>query len=82
MSTRPTTDYDKVIEALFNQKMEEYTDQEVSEIPFSKDELTDAANKIGIIIRNPPDIIYTYRTRQALPDSILAKGNWILRPRG
>jgi hypothetical protein len=78
--TSPTLekDYDRVITSLFSSKYKEGA----KEIDFTKDELVAAAKKLKITIRNVPDVVYTYRSRSNLPQSILAKGNWIIKPKG
>jgi len=72
------TDYDKVIVRLFMSKFKD----NMAEIEFTKDELVEAAQELGIPIRNVPDIVYTYRSRRNLPDMILEKGNWVIMPKG
>jgi len=73
-------DYDKIIAALFRQKYK--SSKTKDELGFTKDELAQTARKLKLDLRNPPDVVYTYRTRKALPDAILAAGNWILVPKG
>jgi len=81
MAKRPIlTDYDKIIAALFKKKFK--PKQKTSELNFSKDELVETANELGIQLRNAPDVIYTYRSRRALPERILRTGNWVLVPKG
>jgi len=74
------TDYDKIISALFDAKSSE--NPEAEEIHFTKDEVVATAAKLGIILRNPPDVVYTYRVRRSLPETILEKGHWLIRPCG
>lgn len=71
-------DYDRIITTLFFSKFKEGA----SEIGFTKDELVAAAKKLKIALRNPPDVVYTYRSRANLPQTILDKGNWVIRPKG
>jgi hypothetical protein len=71
-------DYDRIINFLFFAKFKEGS----SEIDFTKDELVAVAGKLKITLRNPPDVVYTYRSRANLPDSILEKGNWVIKPKG
>src|SRR6266404_2460065 len=52
------------------------------EVPFTKDDLIDAAAAIGLRIENIADILYTYRSRSALPAALRAKGNWVIASRG
>ena len=81
MAKRPIlTDYDKIIAALFKKKFK--LKQKISELNFTKDELVETANELGIQLRNAPDVIYTYRSRRALPERILRTGNWVLVPKG
>ena len=76
------TDYDKVIETLFREKCKGKSGNELAVIDFNKDEVVAIAKKLRITIRNVPDIVYTYRSRSSLPDSIRAKGNWFIQPKG
>ncbi|MBI4547887.1 MAG: endonuclease [Ignavibacteriae bacterium] len=71
-------DYDRIITSLFNSKFKEGS----SEIDFTKDELVSVARKLKITLRNPPDVVYTYRSRANLPEAILDKGNWVIKPKG
>jgi hypothetical protein len=77
-SNQREKDYDRIITNLFNSKFKEGS----SEIDFTKDELVAAARKLKITLRNPPDVVYTYRSRANLPQSILDKGNWVIKPKG
>jgi len=74
------TDYDKIIIALFQKKYK--SGKGKREIGFTKDELVETAKKLGMELRNPPDVVYTFRTRRALPKEIGRTGNWVLRSRG
>ena len=67
------TDYDKIIIALFRQKYK--SGKGKSEIGFTKDELVETAKKLGMELRNPPDVVYTFRTRRALPKEIGRTGS-------
>jgi hypothetical protein len=73
-------DYDKIITALFKQKLK--FSKTKDKLDFTKDELVHTARRLKLDLRNPPDVVYTYRTRKALPDAILKTGNWILVPEG
>src|SRR4030066_702989 len=73
-------DYDKIITALFKQKLK--SSKTKDKLDFTKDELVHTARRLKLDLRNPPDVVYTYRTRKALPDAILKTGNWILVPEG
>ena len=70
--------YDEVILEVFNHHFETGSDRLI----FKKDELTEICAKHGIIVRNIPDIIYTYRVRRSLPTQILSTGNWGIEPAG
>jgi hypothetical protein len=78
MPSSELTDYDKIITRLFLSKFEE----KATEIEFTKDELVSEARELQIPLRNPPDIVYTYRSRADLPAVIRQKGNWVIRPKG
>ncbi|MBN2271094.1 MAG: hypothetical protein JXN61_10795 [Sedimentisphaerales bacterium] len=73
-------DYDKIITALFKLKLK--SGKSKTSLDFTKDELVQVAARLKLDLRNPPDVVYTYRTRRALPDAILKSGNWILLPKG
>jgi hypothetical protein len=77
-STPPQKDYDRIITSLFFSKFKEG----IVEIDFTKDELVATAKKLKITLRNAPDVVYTYRSRSNLPETILNKGNWIIKPKG
>ena len=70
--------YDEVILEVFNNHFVTGSDRLI----FKKDELTEIYNEHGIIVRNIPDIIYTYRARRSLPPQILSTGNWAIEPAG
>lgn len=72
------TEYDKVIVKLFEKVYREDQDR----IEFTKDQLIDICSEIDIPIKNIPDILYTYRSRSDLPESITRTGNWILQGLG
>jgi hypothetical protein len=72
--------YDKIFEQVFLAK---YRQNPASKaIEFNKDDIRRVADELGITIKNIPDIIYTYRARRELPESVLATGNWIVKPSG
>jgi len=79
-SNADLTDYDKIITAVFNRKCKSIKKRDA--IDFTKDELVETAKSLNIPLRNPPDVVYTFRTRRALPNAILRTGNWILTPKG
>lgn len=71
-------EYDRVISELFKRIYVPRT----KELEFTKDELAKVCRDLGITIRNIPDILYTYRSRSALPKTITRKGNWIIEGKG
>lgn len=70
--------YDRVLCLVFEQQWK----TGAVEVPFSKDDLLDAAATLGLRIKNAADILYTYRSRRTLPESISRHGNWIIASRG
>jgi len=78
MPSSELTDYDKIITRLFLSKFEE----KATEIEFTKDELVSEARELQIPLRNPPDVVYTYRSRADLPAAIRQRGNWVIKPKG
>jgi len=75
--------YSKIIERIF---MEKYKDG-MTELNFSREDIVRVANKIGIKLpKNLGDVIYSFRYRAELPESIRAKApngyEWIIRPAG
>lgn len=71
-------DYDKVIVELFNRVYKAEADR----LPFTKDQMADVCDDLGIRVKNIPDIIYTYRARSELPEPIVQTGNWIIQGTG
>ena len=56
-------------------------------VEFSRDEILDVAKQIGIPIpKNIGDLVYTFRCRTELPESVVSKAprgtNWVIRPAG
>ncbi len=75
--------YTQIIERIFLTHYSEGTE----EISFERDELVKTAGELGIRLpKNLGDIIYSFRYRAALPDSIRSKAPegrvWIIRPAG
>lgn len=75
--------YNKLIEAIFFKHYKKGS----KEVTFEREELTEAANKLGVdIAKNLGDIIYSFRYRKKLPEKIRLtspKNNeWIIRPAG
>jgi len=80
---KKATRYDRIIEHLFASHYK----PGVTEIRFHRDELVAAASKLQINLpKNLGDILYTYRYRSVLPDSIRSTApegyEWIIRPAG
>ena len=76
--SRYTNAYDRVLTTVF----EKHWRPGSKEVPFTKDDLIDAASAIGLRIKNIADILYTYRSRSALPEVLRAKGNWVIASKG
>ncbi|MFZ2447032.1 MAG: hypothetical protein WAW37_11795 [Syntrophobacteraceae bacterium] len=75
--------YHQIIERIFFAHYVEGAE----EVPFERDELVTTAKELGISLpKNLGDIIYSFRYRTALPDSISEKApegkSWIIRPVG
>jgi hypothetical protein len=81
--TKEPNRYTRLIEAIF---LKHYQ-KGLVEIPFVRSELDDAASELGIRIpKNLGDVLYTFRYRSELPESITSKASegfeWIIRPAG
>ena len=70
--------YDRLLASIFKGRWE----ASLTEVPFSKDEVIDAAAKLDLRIKNLADVIDTYRSRRAMPAGILRTGNWVIAARG
>lgn len=70
--------YDQVLVAVFQKHWREG----LEEVLFTKDDLIDEADRLGIRIKNIADILYTYRSRRALPHELQNKANWVIAARG
>ena len=70
--------YDRVLTAVF----QKHWNEGLSEVLFSKDDLIDEAARIGVRIKNLADVLYTYRSRRALPIELKRHGNWVIASRG
>ena len=71
--------YDRIILTLFLAVYEPDADL----LPFSKEDLVRAAEQLGIVVQNVPDVIYTYRTgRAALPIDEHTYGIWAIEGTG
>ena len=75
--------YSQLIEAIFLKHYREGA----SEIAFQRSEINQAADELGIKLpKNLGDVLYSFRYRASLPDSIKAKApegyEWVIRPAG
>ena len=70
--------YDEVILRAFQRHYQEGS----SFLEFSKDELNEICLELGIVVRNIPDIVYTFRSRRRLPKEIRKTGHWAIAPAG
>lgn len=75
--------YQQIIERIFDDHYQSGAEQ----VAFERDELVVVAQQLGITLpKNLGDLIYTFRYRATLPDSILGrapKGKaWVIRPAG
>ncbi|MGH9427452.1 MAG: hypothetical protein ACRD2L_14260, partial [Terriglobia bacterium] len=70
--------YVPILRYLFRTKCREG----IQEIDFTLDDVRAAAEELGVIVRNPADMIYRMRSGTVLPAEILAKGFYILRATG
>jgi len=80
--TRPNR-YGQIIERIFLEKYK----KGMTELTFSREDIVRVAKKIGIRLpKNLGDVIYSFRYRAELPESIRAKApsgsEWIIRPAG
>src|SRR3990172_3726029 len=81
--TKEPNRYARLIEEIF---LKHYQ-KGLREIPFERNELDEAAAKLGIKLpKNLGDVLYTFRYRSELPGSITSKApegfEWIIRPAG
>ncbi|MCR2825374.1 hypothetical protein [Microbacterium sp. zg.Y909] len=53
-----------------------------TEVDFTLDDVRNAADELGIVVRNAADVIYRMRSRTVLPAEILALGFYVLRQAG
>jgi hypothetical protein len=73
----------KLIETIFNQ----YYKKNLREVPFRREDLISTAKKLGIKLpKNLGDVIYSFRYRAALPQSVRKRApkgkEWVIRPTG
>lgn len=81
--SNPPTRYAQIIESIFGSQYK----PGATEIDFSRNDIADHASKLGIELpKNLGDVVYSFRYRVALPDSIKSKApagkEWIIRPGG
>ncbi len=79
----PQNRYGQIIERIFR----DYHTPGAREVPFAREDIVRVAGELSIALpKNLGDIIYTFRYRAALPDSIRAQAphgeEWIIRPAG
>lgn len=79
----PKNRYTQLIEAIFSK----YYKRGATEITFERSDIIEAAEKLGLKLpKNLGDVLYSFRYRAALPESIAAKApegyEWIIRPAG
>lgn len=77
------TQYERIIELIFDAN---YTDGAI-EVAFLREEIEEAADAIGISrMKNPGDVLYAFRYRRELPQSIRDRApeglHWIIRGTG
>lgn len=75
--------YHQIIEAIFSKAYKKGD----TEIPFERSQIIRVADELGIKVpKNLGDVLYSYRYRNVLPDSIVKKApagfEWIIRPAG
>lgn len=75
--------YARIIERIF---LSHYTEGAI-EVPFERQELVQVAAELGVALpKNLGDVIYSFRYRNQLPQSILDRApegeSWIIRPAG
>lgn len=80
---QPQSKYAAIIERIF---WNHYKDGQ-TEVPFERSAIAEASSELGIIApKNLGDVVYSYRYRKTLPQSVLnllpAGKMWIIRPEG
>ena len=70
--------YEQAIEEIFQRHYR----AGIEYFEFHKDELVEVCQALEITIRNIPDIIYSFRGRRPLPESITSKGHWAIESAG
>ena len=81
MPARPV--YSSIIEEIFVSRF----DAGMTEVDFERADIAEAANEVGVAIpKNLGDVVYSFRYRASLPESITstagARQAWIIRPAG
>lgn len=79
----PQNRYTKIIEKIFFK----YYQEGATEIPFEREDISRVAKELKIRLpKNLGDVLYSFRYRSALPDSVREKApvgqEWIIRSRG
>ena len=77
-SSGQLSQYDEVILRVFRRHYHEGAPF----LEFSKDELDETCRELGIVVRNIPDIVYTFRSRRRLPEGIRETGHWAIAGAG
>ncbi|RUT09867.1 hypothetical protein DSM106972_003620 [Dulcicalothrix desertica PCC 7102] len=80
---KPSNRYEQIIERIFLSKYQEG----MTELDFARQDIIDVAQELGIEApKNVGDVIYSFRYRNILPDSIKSKApegySWIIRSVG
>jgi hypothetical protein len=74
--------YSEIIQLIFDRNYSE----NATEVSFSRDDIEEAANKLGMKIKNLGDVIYSFRYRTQLPISVTNKAptgrEWSIKPAG
>lgn len=83
MENKEPNRYSKILEAIFETHFKKGT----TEIEFERTEFSQVASKLGIALpKNLGDVLYSFRYRTLLPESITSKApkgyEWIIRPAG
>lgn len=78
-----TNRYARIIEQIFLSRYRTGAE----EVPFEREDIVRVAKKLGIKLpKNPGDVIYSFRYRTPLPESVRSKApkgkEWIIRPAG
>ena len=77
-SSEQLSQYDEVILRIFQRHYREGSDR----LELDKDELDEICLELGIVVRNIPDIVYTFRSRRRLPEGIRKTGHWAIAAAG